>query len=110
MKNKLGELGYLASFSGKLSDRTLHKYFVPPVFDTSNTRNFYMKAEEQLNKLTKKIETLSENKTLNIVGVRRWSFLSENGIVQVLIPQGTRKAALHGYSLKGFQRQLSQSN
>ncbi len=61
VKNKFNEIGYLAAFSGKLSDRTLHKHFVPPVFDTLDTNNFYIKAENQLNELTKEIETLSED-------------------------------------------------
>ncbi|CAM1370902.1 RluA family pseudouridine synthase [Tenacibaculum xiamenense] len=62
VKNEQKELGFLAAFSGKLAERTTYEYFVPPVFDVLDTRNFYLEAERKLNKLTKSIEALSSNK------------------------------------------------
>ncbi|SEB41525.1 tRNA pseudouridine32 synthase / 23S rRNA pseudouridine746 synthase [Tenacibaculum sp. MAR_2009_124] len=61
VQNKRKELGYIAAFSGKLAEKTIYNYFVPPVFDTLDSGNFYITGEKRLNELTQQIEILSSN-------------------------------------------------
>lgn len=58
VKNKEGQLGYLAAFSGKLSDNNYLAGFVPPIYNTLNTDGFYKKGEAELNAFNRQIETL----------------------------------------------------
>jgi tRNA pseudouridine32 synthase / 23S rRNA pseudouridine746 synthase len=60
-QNKNGQLGYLAAFSGKLADSNHHKYFVPTVYDMLDENEFYKIGENELNQITKEIETLEQN-------------------------------------------------
>jgi tRNA pseudouridine32 synthase/23S rRNA pseudouridine746 synthase len=57
-------LKYLAGFSGKIDDSTLHQGFVPPIFDTTNPDNFYQQGERGLDALTAKIREISEDNRL----------------------------------------------
>ena len=43
VRNQDNELGYLASFSGKLEDESCPDIFVPPVFDLRTKGGFYKK-------------------------------------------------------------------
>ena len=61
VKNTNNEVGYLAAFSGKLAEKTLHKHFVPPVFNLLDENNFYLKHEEKLNQLNLEIEILEKD-------------------------------------------------
>ena len=60
-QNKKGQLGYLAAFSGKLADSNHHKYFVPTVYDMLDENEFYKIGENELNQITKEIETLEQD-------------------------------------------------
>lgn len=60
VRNKIGEIGYLAAVSGKLANTNQHKVFVPPVFDMLNKNGFFLEQEERLNEINrilKKVET-----------------------------------------------------
>jgi len=56
------QLGFLCAFSGKLSENNHHSGFVPPVFDLLDRDGYFVKEEEFINSLTRKIE---EVKTSN---------------------------------------------
>ncbi|PQV50362.1 tRNA pseudouridine32 synthase / 23S rRNA pseudouridine746 synthase [Jejuia pallidilutea] len=58
VQDKVGALGYLAAFSGKLAESNFVKGFVPTVYDTLDENGFYKKGEAELNALNKEIETL----------------------------------------------------
>lgn len=60
-KNKENELGYIASFSGKLANTNQHKFFVPPVFDMLNKDGFFLQQEERLNEINRIIEELEQD-------------------------------------------------
>lgn len=64
VKNKLNQLGFLASFSGKLANSNHHPYFVPPVFDLLSEDGFFKVEEEQLNQLNAEIDRLEQNDEL----------------------------------------------
>lgn len=58
VKDKEGNLGYLASFSGKLGDRNDYPGFVPPVFDMLDENGFFRIEERELTALNQEIERL----------------------------------------------------
>ncbi|MBD0822965.1 RluA family pseudouridine synthase [Aestuariibaculum marinum] len=58
VKNDEGRIGYLAAFSGKLSDNNYLEGFVPPIYNTLNIDGFYKKGEAELNVLNRQIENL----------------------------------------------------
>jgi len=61
VQDKVGELGYLSAFSGKLAGSNDHERFVPPVFDMLTENSFFLRQEEILNEMTRKIEKLETN-------------------------------------------------
>lgn len=56
-----GDLGYLSAFSGKLGGSNHHPGFVPPVFDILTEDGFFLKEEEVLNELNRRIERLEND-------------------------------------------------
>ncbi len=62
VKNRKGELGWIAAFSGKLADENHHSFFVPPVFDILQKDGFFKVGEEELNALNKEIEAREKSK------------------------------------------------
>lgn len=63
VQNKLGELGFLAAFSGKLADSNEFDYFVPPVFDLLDSTGFFRKEEIIINEVTIEIDRLENEET-----------------------------------------------
>lgn len=61
VQDKDGRLGYLSAFSGKLAGSNDHERFVPPVFDMLKENSFFLKQEEILNEMNRKIETLEND-------------------------------------------------
>ncbi|MFD1770678.1 RluA family pseudouridine synthase [Sphingobacterium suaedae] len=63
-EHRNGTIGYLAACSGKLAGRNQHRYFVPPIFDMLQPGSFFLKEEEQINALNRKIEELERDPIL----------------------------------------------
>ncbi len=61
VQNKLGKIGYLAAFSGRLAGVNHLPLFVPPIYDMLEKDGFYKKGELYLNQLNKEIEKLERN-------------------------------------------------
>lgn len=61
VENFEGKLGYLAAFSGKLSESNHLSGFVPPVFDLLLPDGFFKKEEEILNEMNRDLEALQQN-------------------------------------------------
>ena len=59
VKNKAGEMGYLAAFSGKVGFQNQYDYFVPPVFDMLVENSFYRQGEAIILAIHEQIETLN---------------------------------------------------
>lgn len=55
------KLGYLSAFSGKLAGTNAHENFVPPVFDMLTENSFFLREEEILNEINRKIELIQSN-------------------------------------------------
>jgi tRNA pseudouridine32 synthase / 23S rRNA pseudouridine746 synthase len=64
VQNNEDEVGYLAAYSGKLSESNHISFFVPPVFDLLQIDGFFKKEESELNELNRKIETLENSISL----------------------------------------------
>lgn len=62
VKNTDGDLGYLASFSGKLADESLPNKFVPPIFNMRTQGSFYEQGEKEIEKIGGKIQQLKKDK------------------------------------------------
>lgn len=61
VKNNKNELGYLAAFSGKLTDNSLPTQFVPPVFNMRTEGSFYIKGEAEIDAINRKISVLKND-------------------------------------------------
>lgn len=58
VQNKVGEIGYLSAFSGKLAESNHHKRFVPPVFDMLTEGSFFNVGIVRLNEINQRIKNL----------------------------------------------------
>jgi len=58
VKDINNNLGFLAAVSGKLAGTNKHSYFVPPIFDMLSPDGFFLKEEENINQINKKIDTI----------------------------------------------------
>ncbi|MGS0694199.1 pseudouridine synthase [Shewanella sp. 0m-4] len=67
VRNKSGELGYLAAFSGKLAEQNLLNGFVPPVFDMLAEESFFHAGMQALNLLTEQLKVAESNPNISIL-------------------------------------------
>jgi tRNA pseudouridine32 synthase / 23S rRNA pseudouridine746 synthase len=61
VRNVVGNIGYLAAFSGNLAHSNVHPFFVPPVFDFLQPDDFFPIEEKQISSLNKTIDELQGN-------------------------------------------------
>ena len=57
-----GETGYLAAFSGILAGKTLHPFFVPPVYNLLQPQGFFKIEEENISSINRNIRQLENDK------------------------------------------------
>ena len=62
-KEAVNEIGYLAAFSGNLTGKNLHPYFVPPVYDLLQPEGFFKIEEEQISSINIRIRELENNRS-----------------------------------------------
>ena len=68
VRNKAGDLGWLAAYSGKLSEDD-KEYFVPPICDIHAAQSFYKKGEIELNEMSAEIVALeNDSSRLEAIG------------------------------------------
>ncbi|PKH99212.1 RNA pseudouridine synthase, partial [Shewanella sp. 11B5] len=60
----LGQLGFLAAFSGKLADQNILPPFVPPVFDMLTQDSFFSHENKQINQINLSISQHEANPLL----------------------------------------------
>ncbi len=60
LKNKEGEVGFVAAFSGQIQGQNLHEYFVPPVYDLIQEDGFFKKGESKISEINRQIEFLQQ--------------------------------------------------
>ncbi|KAB1158617.1 RluA family pseudouridine synthase [Tenacibaculum aiptasiae] len=61
VKNSNEEIGYLAAFSGKIENTSVHQHFVPPVYDILDKNGFYIQTEKKLNQINQELFELENN-------------------------------------------------
>lgn len=59
-ENKAGEIGYLAGFSGKIGEKNVYDYFVPPVYDILHPDSFYLTEAEEVSEINRMILAIEE--------------------------------------------------
>jgi tRNA pseudouridine32 synthase/23S rRNA pseudouridine746 synthase len=77
VKNKDGQLGYLAGFSGKIADENHHEGFVPPVYDILKKDGFFREEEQRINALNAEIERLEGDPNLQDLRSKLATFQDE---------------------------------
>ncbi|WP_156309302.1 RluA family pseudouridine synthase [Sphingobacterium endophyticum] len=66
VRDKHDNLGFLAAVSGKMAGTNQHRYFVPPIFDMLSPGSFFLKEEEEINRINREIDTLQQSEELSI--------------------------------------------
>ncbi|MGI9526707.1 MAG: pseudouridine synthase [Weeksellaceae bacterium] len=61
VENQLGQLGYLAAFSGKINESNNLDGFVPPVYNVLEPDGFFRQGEQVLNKINQEISALENS-------------------------------------------------
>ncbi|WP_177764796.1 RluA family pseudouridine synthase [Flavobacterium sp. I3-2] len=61
VQNKIGEIGYLTAFSGKMANSNVHDFFVPPVFDMLDENGFFIKEQSILNDINDAVKSLEND-------------------------------------------------
>lgn len=56
-----GEIGYLSAFSGNLAGKSLHSFFVPPVYDLLQPDGFFKIEEENISAINTQLKHLQED-------------------------------------------------
>ena len=57
-KDRSGQLGYLAAFSGNIGGRGTHDYFVPPIFDITLPNGYFRTEERSITELNHQIDAI----------------------------------------------------
>ncbi len=58
VQNEVGELGFLAAFSGNLAGRNDHEYFVPAVYDMLQPDDFFRREEAAISAINHRIDAM----------------------------------------------------
>ena len=61
VRHPLAGIGYLAAFSGNLAGKSVHPFFVPPIYDLSRPGCFFRVEEEKISEINHKIQRLMES-------------------------------------------------
>lgn len=61
VRDKEGEIGFVAAFSGNLAGSNLHAYFVPPVYDMLRPDDFFRREEAEISAINRKVEHLEQS-------------------------------------------------
>lgn len=67
VKNSHGKLGYLSAFSGKIAEDSQIDGFVPPVFDTFESSNFYQVENQPINLINQELTELKDDSTIALL-------------------------------------------
>ena len=76
VKNKLGVIGFLKAFSGKLDNDFWPDGYVPPVFNVHHKESFFRSGERKIDQMTTEIKKL-ESSPLLIDSINRYEELNE---------------------------------
>ena len=60
-KDRSGQLGFLAAFSGNIGGRGTHDYFVPPIFDITLPDGHFRTEERSISELNRQIDAIENS-------------------------------------------------
>ncbi len=69
VEDEVGELGFLAAFSGYLDKRTLHPYFVPPILDLQEPEGFFALEEANISQINSRIAEAEQSQEIEAVTI-----------------------------------------
>ncbi|MFM8241871.1 MAG: pseudouridine synthase [Crocinitomicaceae bacterium] len=95
------QLGFLCAFSGKLSESNHHSGFVPPVFDLLDRDGYFVKEEEFINSLTRKIEEVKTSNDYKFACLSREQLANEF----LMICEQRKEAIKNNKALRKEKRQ-----
>lgn len=61
VKERSGEIGFLAAFSGNLAGRNNHEYFVPAVYDMLQPDDFFRREESEISAINRSVAELEQS-------------------------------------------------
>ena len=61
VRDRAGQVGFLAAFSGNLDGSNRHPYFVPPVFDMLEPDGFFRRGEAAISEINRQLRTLEHS-------------------------------------------------
>ncbi len=61
VRERGGEVGFLAAFSGNLAGSNCHDYFVPPVYDMLQPDDFFRREEHEISQINREIDALEHS-------------------------------------------------
>lgn len=61
VQDREGRTGYLAAFSGLLAGKSVHPFFVPPVYDLQERGGFFRPEEQRISLINHRIQTLEND-------------------------------------------------
>lgn len=70
VRTDVGEVGYLAAFSGNLAGSNRHEFFVPPIYDLLDDAGFFKQEEAVISAINNEIETLEQNREYRLLKVK----------------------------------------
>lgn len=92
VKNKLGVIGYLSAFSGRLANSNRQPGFVPPIYDLDDMNGSFRIGEAELNKINHLIENI-ENSASFIKAKEELEFIQKNSQYKLLTEKQKMKQA-----------------
>lgn len=61
VQTKVGQIGFIAAFSGILNGKNTHAYFVPPIYDLLQPEGFFKVEEQKISAINTEIDILETN-------------------------------------------------
>jgi tRNA pseudouridine32 synthase/23S rRNA pseudouridine746 synthase len=83
VKNNLGELGYLATYSGKLTGEREHSPFVPSQFDITANDHFISKGMKHLSQISSEIKNLEQDNVANQMTIKQLKTARKNESIEL---------------------------
>lgn len=103
VQNKIGEIGYLTAFSGKMANSNVHDFFVPPVFDILDENGFFIKEQLVLNDINDAVKSLENDANYLKLNFEYETFLIDS-------EKKINEQKLHVKCLKNERKQLRKEN
>ncbi len=61
VKNKNGDIGFLAAFSGAINNQNIHPFFVPPIYDISLPDGYFKSEEANISNINSQIRDIESS-------------------------------------------------